>query len=255
MFPTAANIFNSGDQHILRQPLSAADVRKVQSAPLGLVIILLPAPSAATAQNNLASGAQQTERQIFCAGACWAVQLIPSGLVITDVPVAETAQKILSSGDQQTLPQDPDGPALLVQLMPSGLVMTGVPKFATAQNNVSSGDQQIDCQAGSAETGPVVLCVQFIPSVLVIAAELPALLAATAQKILNCGDQQTDAQLPVGGLVFPDQPIPSELLKELPLPKVADLPTATNKPNSGDQVTASLSSAVDDLDEFHSIPL
>ena len=58
---TAQNSDSSGDQHTLRQSLSAALVRSVQVMPSGDVITRLPTPVEATAQNSDSSGDQQTE--------------------------------------------------------------------------------------------------------------------------------------------------------------------------------------------------
>jgi predicted DNA-binding protein len=64
----------------------------------------LPVPEYATATNILSSLDQHTERQLLSAADVRAVQVIPSGLVITRLPVPEyaTATNILSSLDQHT---------------------------------------------------------------------------------------------------------------------------------------------------------
>src|SRR3989344_9705663 len=93
-----------------------------------------------------------------------AVQVMPSGEVITRlVPLKLTAANKPSSGDQ-AMPHQPlvsTAEVLAVQVMPSGEVITRlVPGLLlTAANNPSSGDQAIPCQLLSAAD---VLGVQFI---------------------------------------------------------------------------------------------
>ncbi|WP_438846667.1 hypothetical protein, partial [Asticcacaulis taihuensis] len=62
----------------------------------------LPVPLSLTAQKRPSSGAQQTDIQLLSVALARAVQVMPSGEVITRfaVPVAATAQNSMSSGDQ-----------------------------------------------------------------------------------------------------------------------------------------------------------
>jgi hypothetical protein len=109
----------------------------------------------ATATKINSSGDQQTLRQSLSAADVLAVHVIPSGLVMTRLPVPEpaTATNINSSGDQHTLTQLLSAADVLaVHTMPSGLVMTRlpVPELATATNINSSGDQHTLTQLLSA---------------------------------------------------------------------------------------------------------
>ena len=84
----------------------------------------------ATEQNILLSEDQQTEYQPTSAALDLAVQVIPSGDVITllPVPVIEVAQNNLNSGDQQIPRQSLfTAAALLVHSMPLGDVATRSP--------------------------------------------------------------------------------------------------------------------------------
>ena len=102
-------------------------VRVVQVVPSGLVIIRVPVPEDATAQNNISSGDQQTEFQLLSAELVLVVHVVPLGDVITrsPVPVFDTAQNKLSSGLQQTdCHAFVDAAVLLVHVVPLGDVMT-----------------------------------------------------------------------------------------------------------------------------------
>ena len=87
---------------------------------------MLSLPEDTTATNRLNSGDQQMSCQSLSLDGVRAVQVIPSGEVITrsPVPVYATATNKLSSGDQQTERQllSLDG-VRAVQVIPSGEVI------------------------------------------------------------------------------------------------------------------------------------
>jgi hypothetical protein len=137
---TAANINSSGDQHTLRQSLSAADVLDVHvlthltasedegmqamawawmrsnvpglartalrdaGTPMTDVMTRLPEPVHATATKMDSSGDQHTPNQLLSAADVRVVHVMPLGLVMMrlPVPVHATATKMDSSGDQHT---------------------------------------------------------------------------------------------------------------------------------------------------------
>ncbi|WP_210412985.1 hypothetical protein, partial [Leptospira biflexa] len=90
----------------------------------------------------------QTELQMLSTALVLEVQLIPSGEVITllPVPLFDTATSKPSSVDQLTDIQLFVGLILKVQLIPSGEVITRppAPVLATATSKPNCGDQQTE---------------------------------------------------------------------------------------------------------------
>lgn len=112
--------------------------------PSGLVITVLPAASRATATKMARSEDQQIEFQLSADAAERAVQVIPSGLVITRlVPLAATAANNESSGDHaipvQLFAATDVRP---VQSVPFALVITPsvAALVATAQKRLRAGE-------------------------------------------------------------------------------------------------------------------
>ena len=116
---TAANNPNSADQHTDHQsavPEESADALGVQVIPSELVMTWFdPDAFDATATNNPNSGDQHTDLQSINV-AVLLVQVIPSGLVITRVPLNATATNKPNSGDQQIERKSLLGVVLLVHV-------------------------------------------------------------------------------------------------------------------------------------------
>jgi hypothetical protein len=149
-------------------------------------------PVSATATNPT-PGAQVIERHVAVAsGLVRAVQVTPSGLVITKLlvvvdrqtlPVMSphvTAAYIFKLDDQATDMSNGRVPGALlsVQVLASALVMVratfangNVEELATATNFACSGDQTIDCQAPD----PAESCVVHLSAVLLSVAALTCL--------------------------------------------------------------------------------
>lgn len=244
-------------------------MRAVHVTPSKLDMIL---PESPTAKNVDMSGAHVMPNHCTLAVEVRAVQLIPSGLVITrfEVPVLDTEARRASSGDQQILPHKLFTPGgRLVHVMASVLVAMTPDPHATA--TPSSGDQHTPYN----DSPDVVRPVQFMPSGLVMtlfvfvsvatamkrespgaqhtefhdlsAAEVPAVhvmpsalvttrlpvpVLLTATKSASCGDQHTDIQLLALGLVRAVHVMALGLVAIVP---VCD--TITNNESSATQTT------------------
>jgi hypothetical protein len=251
-FNPMTKIDSCGDQQTLKQLIGVVPCR-AHSMPLRLYMTGGVDESDVTATNNDASGDQHTLLQLLVLADARAVQVMPSGLVITRllVPEVATATNKDLSGDQHTLVQVlSTADERAVQVMPSGLVITRlpVPDVETATNKDRSGDQHTLLQLLSAAD---VRDVQVMPSGLVMT-RLPVPEAATATNKDSSGDQHTLFQLLSTADVLIVQVMPSGLvITRLPVPLEA---TATNKASSGDQHTSFQELSAADVRAVHVMP-
>lgn len=134
------------------------------------------------AANRPSSGDQAMEIHAFASAAALAVQVMPSGEVMTlFVPGLDTAANRPSSGDQAMDRQlFASADALAVQVMPSGLVMTPFALLSadTAANRPSSGDQATETHPFASDAD---LAVQVVTA-SIATVEAPQVVSDTSHK-------------------------------------------------------------------------